>query len=208
MSFNKIRCAVLISATVAITLVTGCASKSRDYRVGVAGFQQCRPDLVLGEPRYDLIETKNEAGRCSKQGMPVIFAAELAGKIRQHLKKDVVIVPLDVPYNYNIRSQIDIARREKVDYLVGGKLDRYIDPNAVDRAKRTGILANTAVLSPTPSATPDDAETVLATDLKLARVSDGKILAEYKETEKGDDGGDVYTDELAEKIADRIDDFE
>lgn len=208
MSFNKIRWAVLISATVAIPLVTGCASKSRDYKVGVVGFQQCRPDLVLKESSYDLIETRNEANRCSKKGMPVVFAAELAAGIQKRLKKDVVIVPLDVPYNYNIRSQIDIAKREKVDYLVGGKLDRYVDPNAVDRAKRAGILPDTAVLSPTPSAIPDDAETVLATDLKLARVSDGKILAEYRESEEGDDGGDLYTDDLAEEIADRIADFE
>ncbi|WP_143424271.1 hypothetical protein [Geoanaerobacter pelophilus] len=208
MSLRKSRMVFLVSAAMAIPLVAGCSSTKREYKVGVVGFQQCRPDLVLKETGYNDIETKNEAGRCNKRGMPVIFAAELAGGIEKQLKKKVVVVPLDVPYNYNIRSQIDIARREGLDYLVGGKLDSYIDPAAVDRAKRAGILANTAILSPTPSAIPDDAETVLKTDLKLARVSDGKILSEYREEEQGSKAGDYYTRELAEKIADRIEDFE
>jgi len=194
----------VIAAALALPLAAGCSTPARNYKVGVVGFQQCRPDLVLKETGYNDIETKNQAGSCSRKGMPVIFAAELADGIRRRLNQPVVIVPLDLPYNYNIRSQVDLARGEQVDYLVGGKLDGYVDPSAVDRARKAGILPATATLSPTPSDLPDDAKTRLSTDLKLARVSDGKVLADFQVSREGDKGGDFYTRELAERIAGRI----
>ncbi|MCM0083630.1 hypothetical protein L4X63_18755 [Geomonas sp. Red32] len=199
---------VLISASLATAVLAGCSGPGRNYKVGVVGFQQCRPDLVLKEIGYNDIKTRNDANLCSKKGMPVIFAAELASRLQQLLKKEVVIVPLDVPYNYNIRSQIDIARREKLDYVVGGKIDGYVDPNAVDRARAAGILPYTATLSPTPSAIPDNAPTVLYVDLKVARTSDGKILSELQYSEEGDKGGDYYTAEVAKKIAGTIGSYE
>ncbi|GFO55243.1 hypothetical protein GMSM_22500 [Geomonas sp. Red276] len=199
---------VLISASLATAVLAGCSGPARNYTVGVVGFQQCRPDLVLKEIGYNDIKTRNDANLCSKKGMPVIFAAELASRLKQRLKKEVVVVPLDVPYNYNIRSQIDIARREKIDYVVGGKIDSYVDPGAVDRARAAGILPYTATLSPTPSAIADNAPTVLNVDLKVARTSDGKILSELQYSEEGDKGGDYYTGEVARKIAGTISSYE
>lgn len=190
-----------------LTQIFGCSNvivPERPYKVGVVGFQQCRPDLVLKEIGYSDIPVRNEANECSRKGMPKIFAAELSKSIQQQINREVVIVPLDVPYNYNIRSQIDIAKSMGVDYLIGGKLDKYIDPSATQRAKYSGILPNTATLSPTPSSIPDDAAVVLITDLMLARVLDGKIIAEYKEEQEGSGSGYEYTRDLAKKISDEI----
>lgn len=199
---------LLVTVAMVISQMSGCSNvpivPERPYKVGVVGFQQCRPDLVLTEIGYNEIPVRNEANECSRKGMPTIFAGELSRSIKQRINKEVILVPLDVPYNYNIRSQIDIARGMGVDYLVGGKIDKYIDPSAPQRAKYSGILPNTATLSPTPSSTPDNATTVLTTDLKLARVLDGKILAEYKDEQEGSKSGFDYTNKLAEKIADQI----
>ncbi|MDD2366139.1 MAG: hypothetical protein PHN84_08250 [Desulfuromonadaceae bacterium] len=176
----------------------------RPYKVGVTGFQQCSPQLTLKEIGYLEIPIRNEANDCTRRGMPVIFAAELAKNIKDKISKEVVIVPLDVPYNYNIRSQIDIAKTMDVDYLIGGKIDKYVDPSAPQRAKYSGILPNTATLSPTPSKIADDESTDLVIDLKLARVLDGKIISEYKDEFIGKRSGYEYTKELAEKIAEEI----
>ena len=203
--FNTSR---LVVAVVALCVLSGCAGpKLTNYKVGVVGFQQCRPDLVLKEIGYNEIQGRNEANRCSRKGMPVIFAAELASRLQARLKKEVVIVPLDVPYNYNIRSQIDLARKEHVDYLVGGKLDRYVDPKAVARARQSGILPYTATMSPTPESE-EDVKVMIAPDLKLARVLDGKILSEYRLTSGGERGGEVYTSEIADKIAESIEELD
>lgn len=199
---------LFMMTTVLVSQMFGCSNVAivpeRPYKVGVVGFQQCSPDLVLTEIGYKEIPIRNEANECSKKGMPVIFAAELLKGIHQRINQEVLLVPLDVPYNYNIRSQIDIARGMGIDYLIGGKIDKYIDPSAPQRAKYSGILPNTATLSPTPSKIPDNASTLLVTDLKLARVIDGKIIADYKDEQEGNESGLEYTNILAEKISAEI----
>lgn len=190
------------------SLLTGCSGivvheqALNAAKVGVAGFQQCRPDLTLKEIGLSDIQTRNEAVECSKKGMPVIFTAELKNRLQERLKKEVVIVPLDIPYNYNIQSQIDLAKKQNVDYLVGGMLERYVDVSATQRAKKTGIMPDTAILSPVMVS--GDTSTVLIADLKVARVSDGKIVAEVKWEADGQKGGDVYTRDLADEIAEDL----
>lgn len=199
---------LLIISSLLLPLMFGCSNSAivpeRPYKVGVVNFQQCRPDLALKEIGYLEIPSRNEANDCSRKGMALIFSAELSKNIQQRINKEVVLIPLDVPYNYNIRSQIDIARGMGLDYLIGGKIDKYVDPSAPQRARYSGILPNTATLSPTPSAIADNATTVLITDLKLVRVLDGKIIAEYKDEQEGTKSGYEYTNVLAEKISEEI----
>lgn len=196
---------LLLASTFMGTQLFGCATApqvaEKPYTVGVVNFQQCRPDMVLKEIGYNDIAVRNEANDCSRLGMPKIFAAELARELKSKVNNQVVLVPLDVPYNYNIRSQIDIARGMSVDYVIGGKIDKYIDPAGPQRGKYSGILPNTATLSPTPSKIADNAKTEMQLDLTLARTADGKIIAQYNEEFEGDKNGYEYTKGLAEKIA-------
>lgn len=187
-------------------LLSGCAGGGlmlqEQARIGVINFQQCRPDYTFKEIGLDDIQNRNEALECSRKGMPLIFSAELKQRLQERLKREVQLVPLDVPNNYNIISQIDIARRYNIDFLVGGMLERYIDSSATKRAKKQGILPATATLSPVMEKAA--ASTVLVANVKVARVSDSSLLAEFECKEEGDKSGDVYTFKLADKIAEKV----
>jgi len=196
---------IVFALIVAMSLFAGgCAGNiaQKNYKVGVINFQQCRPDLTLKEIGLNDIQQRNEALECNKKGMPRVFAGELRNRLVSKLQRDVQLIPLDVPYNHNIQSQIDIARSNNIDLLIGGTLERYIDNGASQRAKKEGILPNTAVLSPVMERPAPF--TVVEANISLVKVADREIIGDFKLEEEGDRGADSYTNQLADKIAEKI----
>ena len=208
---------------VLLTLLAGCASSGAKYklvesvpksaRVGVLEYKHCSPH-ILSDPENEKVVNKiwDRSLYCTKTGGPKNFADTLTARLSSELSMPIVLVPMvtNQQYDYSAANVAEIGKKAGVDYIIGGKLNDYIDPSANRRigdvAAKVGSIAVTAAMAAfLPVTVISDTNTnkaLVMADIEVVRTSDAKIVGSWMAARDG--GSFTSTSSLTEQIADII----